>query len=98
MKQTSIFCLLLFSVKGLVDIIKMQRSVILKLDQIKQSAIFSYVWLQISLFIYCFICYLFLVEHFFSFILTLNTFVDVIQHLAVEMYMMPCLLHTQHAF
>ena len=46
----------------------------------------SSVWLQISLFIYLFI-YLILVKHFYRFMLTLDTFEDVIQLLAVAMYM-----------
>ena len=54
---------------------------------------FSSVRLQIYLFIY-----LILVKHFYRLRLTLNTFEDVILPLAVEMYMMTCLLHALHAF
>ena len=62
--------------------------------------------LQISVFIYLFFIhyiyylfiYLFLVKHVYSFLLSLDTFEDAIQPLAVEMYMITCLLHAQHTF
>ena len=55
-----------------------------------------FIYLHYS-FTYLFV-HLILVEHFYRFILTLNTFEDVNQPLAVEMYMITCLLHAQHAF
>ena len=55
---------------------------------------FMHSFLFVSLFVYL----LFLVKHFYRFILNLNTFEDVIQTLAVEMYVITFLLHAQHAF
>ena len=91
--QTPIIVVVIFCVNYLVDIVK--------------TAMISSLRLQTNLLIYCTYCiYLFinlflhliLGKHFYRFILTLNTFEDVIQPLAVVMYMIRCLLHVPHAF
>ena len=50
--------------------------------------------LFINLFVFIFLLiHLILVKHFYRFILTCNTFEDVILPLAVEMYIITCFLH-----
>ena len=80
-------------VKRLVDLVKMPY-----FPHEDCKSIYLFIYLSIHLFIYLFV-HLILVKHnVYRFILTFTTFEEVIQPLAVEMYMITCLLHAQHAF
>ena len=63
-----------------------------------QIIFYLFIYLVICLFILFSYFYLILANHFYRFILTINTSEDVIQTITVEMYMSTCLLHVQDAF
>ena len=99
--KQSIIVLLLFCVKRLYCALLEKGSHALNINCYIKANFHIFLSKVANQFVCLFICLfinLNLLKHFHRFMLTLNTFEDAIQPLAVEMHMITCLLHAQHAF